>query len=72
MTPTSTLKKAFTQAANYLSPISKNDIVQWPKKFKLRSNTAVWTGFTIGQDSVKPILKYTEAVRMYPTSLSIT
>ena len=31
-----------------------------------------WEGFTIGQNTVKPLPKHTEAVRTYPTPVNIT
>ena len=66
------LEKAFYQAANYLHLMGSNGIIQCPEKFQFGSKTVDWAGFTIGPDSVKPLTKHTEAVRSYPTPVSIT
>jgi hypothetical protein len=57
-----TLEKSFIQAANYLSLMRNNGIIQCPEKFQLGSKTVAWAGFTIGPDTVKPLPNYTEAV----------
>ena len=49
-----------------------NGIIQCPEKFQFGSKTVDWAGFTIGPDSVKPLSKHTEAVRLYPTPVNIT
>ena len=69
---TTSLEKAFFQAANYLSLMGTHGIIQCPEKFQFASKTVAWAGFTIGPDSVKPLPKHTEAIRTYPTPTNIT
>jgi hypothetical protein len=65
-----TLEKAFIQAANYLSLMGNNGIIQCPEKFQFGSKTVAWASFTIGTDTVKPLPKHTEAVRTYPVNIT--
>jgi hypothetical protein len=68
----STLEQAFIQAANYLFLMGQNGIIQCPEKFQFGCKEVAWADFPIGPDYVKPLPKHTEAVRTYPTPVSIT
>jgi hypothetical protein len=52
--------------------MGNNGIIQCPEKFQFGGKTVAWAGFTIGPDSVKPLPKQTEALRIYPTPVNIT
>ena len=67
-----TLEGAFLQAADYLCLMGKHGIIQNPDKLQFGNRKVEWAGFTIGEDSVKPLTKHTEAVRTYPTPVNIT
>ena len=67
-----TLENAFFQAANYLSLLGQNGILQNPDKFQFGSKTVEWAGFTISENNVKPLAKHTAAIRSFPTPLNIT
>ena len=49
-----TLEKAFHQAAEYLSLMGNNGILQNPDKFQFGRKEAAWAGFLVTNDSVKP------------------
>ena len=67
-----TLEAVFLKAADYMSLMGRNGIIQNPDKFQFGSKEVKWAGFTIGDDSVKPLPKHTATVRTYPTPVNIT
>ena len=67
-----TLEEAFFKTAEYLSLMGQNGILQNPDKFQFGTKTVEWAGFLIGEKSVKPLQKHTEAIRSFPTPLNIT
>ena len=67
-----TLEEAFFKTAEYLSLMGQNGILQNPDKFQFGTKTVEWAGFLIGEKSVKPLQKHTQAIRSFPTPLNIT
>ena len=67
-----TLEKAFHQAAEYLTLMGNNGILQNPEKFQFVRKEAEWAGFLITSDSVKPLAKHTKAIKTFPTPKGIT
>ena len=67
-----TLEEAFFRTAEYLSLMGQNGIPQNPDKFQFGTKTVEWAGFLIGEKSVKPLKKHTEAIKSFPTPLNIT
>ena len=67
-----TLEEAFFRTAEYLSLMGQNGIPQNPDKFQFGTTTVEWAGFLIGEKSVKPLPKHTEAIKSFPTPLNIT
>ena len=62
-----TMEEAFFQAAEYLSLLGQNSILQNPDKFQFGEKIVEWAGFTIGEKSVKPLPKHTAAIKSFPT-----
>ena len=50
----------------------QNGIPQNQDKFQFGNKTVEWAGFLIGEKSVKPLKKHTEAIRSLPTTFNIT
>ena len=66
-----TLEEAFFRTAEYLSLMGLNGIPQNPDKFQFGTKTVEWAGFLIGEKSVKPLKKHTDAIKCFPTVLAI-
>ena len=67
-----TLEKIVHQAAEYLTLMGDNGILQNPEKFQFGRKEAEWAGFIITSDSVKPLAKHTKAIKTFPTPKRIT
>ncbi|RUS74671.1 hypothetical protein EGW08_017577 [Elysia chlorotica] len=67
-----TIENAFIQAAKWLDICANNGIILNPSKFKFAKNTVEFAGFEITPTTVRPCARYLEAIRNFPTPLTIT
>jgi len=66
------LHKSFFQAVDWLDLCGHNGIILNPDKFVFRADTVEFAGFEITPSIVRPCKKYLDAIRDFPTPVTIT
>ena len=67
-----TVADMYQHTVEFLSLVGKNGILQNPDKFVFCEKSIDWAGYRIGPDTLKPLLKHTEAIRCFPTPKNLT
>lgn len=67
-----TITEAFKHTADYLTLLGRNGILQKPNKFQFCQKQVHWSGYTIGEDTVKPISHISGTIRNFPTPATRT
>ena len=62
----------FKDTCDYLTLLGRNGILQNPAKFQFCQKSVNWSGFVIGEDTVKPMPHLTAAIRSFPTPVNKT
>ena len=60
------IKGNFDRTVAFLTLLGRNGILQNPDKFQFCSKEVHWSGFLIGEDTVKPMPHLTSAIRNFP------
>ena len=56
----------FKHTAEYLTLMGRNGIQQNPEKFQFCLKEVSWSGFVIGDETVRPMPHLTDAIRNFP------
>ena len=67
-----TIEESFTHTMAYLTLLGRNGILQTPAKFQFCQKEVDWSGFRIGDDSVRPMPHISQEVRDFPTPVNRT
>ena len=68
----SSVEEMYNRTAEYLSLVSKNGVVLNPLKFKFCKKEVDFSGFTVGNGTIRPMEKHLEAIASFPRPTSTT
>ena len=68
----SSIEGNFNHTCAYMTLCGENGILQNPEKFQFCQKSVNWAGFVIGENTVKPMMHLTAAVRNFPTPVNRT
>ena len=69
---TDVMEESFHRVCSMLSHCNKNGMVFSPDKFQFAKETVEFAGFLITTKGIKPIDRYLDTIRNFPTPANIT